>query len=927
LNLRIFCCFATLRPKALQRNGGKQNRCFGRLCVFFLFKGVFCVVKLTSRRSTMFPMIQTDLGRILVIGDGNLTFSLALGRKLALMGQSANIVATVFESRDEWMNKFASFHSTLKQLENDGIEVLFNVDVTKIDSIAALGQKELFNLVVFNFPHPSGKNNVRLARLLLTDFFLRSRPLLTADGAVAVTLLNSQCEDEEKQSPLEEWAYKPPVHKKDSWRPLYCASSCGFVFLRRCRFPYDELSEYGYRNTGFRGQVKAFAKADRATTLWFRPAPFADLSSSSDYKLFGVHRWWPFYCLDMSFWTKWSLDQDSLWQEILRFTKNLVKDIRVVEIYRPPIIDGSELPVSEQKERVGFCIRLYWQSRFRALTKELANDFQEQLKVHLTEWCRSNMIPFQPSQGEPKMYKAATTDGGEPHLADGNALVELFFVRGSTRLTGNFSTFGKVRAVVGYVVQLHPMRACELLTSGLDKTLHDHVAVVIMDGIVQPFMAGCVSPYNQAKFAQDSGAKAVVLDVRNLTANSWTNTFHDWPVLDIPVVTTSGTQANALRMVLTRTSNESIAVAVSISPVLQVDTTTQMKGFRDILSSSVFDKGILPALMLLLFFIVVFILVKVRDQVKAQNRRRSDFPVRILAEAALTRMELKKFSHTRKMKRPPPGEPNTATIGLLSDSSLSLCGSDLCAICLEVYKDGQTLRVISCGHEFHRKCVDPWLLANHTCPLCLFDVVLEKHVPSRQEPMPEPVESTVSPWPLADQRTPNASIGSQRQASPTANDRQVNNGSSVGCRRQGRSHTLGGNVQSVPVKRKNELGEKHSHKKRRHIALEAAGQKRTARRNRVMPRTGASRSMMVSQTETVKGRPLSSTVDCISEGYMSDISAVTECTGSLGFQISSCQGTFSRNAVPRAGDAKVSVCSTLPLVPSSRRPMRPSTPP
>ncbi|CDW57229.1 zf-RING 2 domain containing protein [Trichuris trichiura] len=221
------------------------------------------------------------------------------------------------------------------------------------------------------------------------------------------------------------------------------------------------------------------------------------------------------------------------------------------------------------------------------------------------------------------------------------------------------------------------MRACELLTSGLDKTLHDHVAVVIMDGIVQPFMAGCVSPYNQVCI---------------------------WSCLDI-------------------------------------------------LSSSVFDKGILPALMLLLFFIV-----PIELQVKAQNRRRSDFPVRILAEAALTRMELKKFSHTRKMKRPPLGEPNTATVGLLSDSSLSLCGSDLCAICLEVYKDGQTLRVISCGHEFHRKCVDPWLLANHTCPLCLFDVVLEKHVPSRQEPTAEPVESAMSPWPSTDQRTPNATL-------------------------------------------------------------------------------------------------------------------------------------------------------------------------
>uniref|UniRef100_A0ACD5VUW1 Uncharacterized protein n=1 Tax=Avena sativa TaxID=4498 RepID=A0ACD5VUW1_AVESA len=55
---------------------------------------------------------------------------------------------------------------------------------------------------------------------------------------------------------------------------------------------------------------------------------------------------------------------------------------------------------------------------------------------------------------------------------------------------------------------------------------------------------------------------------------------------------------------------------------------------------------------------------------------------------------------------------------------VAAAGAD-CAVCLSELADGDKVRALpSCGHAFHVECVDAWLRAKTTCPLCRAEVEL-----------------------------------------------------------------------------------------------------------------------------------------------------------------------------------------------------------
>lgn len=55
-----------------------------------------------------------------------------------------------------------------------------------------------------------------------------------------------------------------------------------------------------------------------------------------------------------------------------------------------------------------------------------------------------------------------------------------------------------------------------------------------------------------------------------------------------------------------------------------------------------------------------------------------------------------------------------------------------CVICLQAYKPGEGLKLLSCSHVYHGKCIDLWHCAQSrtkTCPLCLRSVTAVALIP------------------------------------------------------------------------------------------------------------------------------------------------------------------------------------------------------
>jgi len=184
--------------------------------------------------------MYTNNQRILIVGDGNLSFSLSLA---SLVGP-VRITATTYDSPEAVVKKYPEAATNIELLSNMGVEVLHRVDATRLQAQTYIqkdagghvvpndGTLPQFDRIIFNFPHAGGSSHEDIVanRALLKGFF-ESAGRLVKDhiGEIHVSLRRNKF--------------------YDSWKILNVAKATGLMLFKEVPFHVNRFPGYVVRRT------------------------------------------------------------------------------------------------------------------------------------------------------------------------------------------------------------------------------------------------------------------------------------------------------------------------------------------------------------------------------------------------------------------------------------------------------------------------------------------------------------------------------------------------------------------------------------------------------------------------------------------------------------------------------------------------------
>lgn len=151
-------------------------------------KAEVVVVKEVAEESEICVKHYKSSHQILVVGDGDFSFSLSLAHSFR---SASNILASSLDSYDTLIKKYKQAKSNLEKLELWGASILHGVDATKMKLHTDLRMRK-FDRIIFNFPHAGfhGKEDmihlIKMHRYLVHEFFRNASGMLRADGEIHV---------------------------------------------------------------------------------------------------------------------------------------------------------------------------------------------------------------------------------------------------------------------------------------------------------------------------------------------------------------------------------------------------------------------------------------------------------------------------------------------------------------------------------------------------------------------------------------------------------------------------------------------------------------------------------------------------------------------------------------------------------------------
>ncbi|XP_029067315.1 E3 ubiquitin-protein ligase RNF43 [Monodon monoceros] len=253
-------------------------------------------------------------------------------------------------------------------------------------------------------------------------------------------------------------------------------------------------------------------------------------------------------------------------------------------------------------------------------------------------------------------------------------------------LEGVFAGVAEITPAEGKLMQSHPLYLCN--ASDDDNLEPGFISIVKLES-PQRAPRPCLSLASKARMAGERGASAVLFDITEDRAAA--EQLQQPLGLTWPVVLIWGNDAEKLMEFVYKNRKAHVRIELKEHPMLPD-----------------YDVWILLTVVGTIFVVILASVLRIR----CRPRHSRPDPLQQRTAWAISQLATRRYQPGCRRAR-----------AEWPDSGSSCSSAPVCAICLEEFSEGQELRVISCLHEFHRTCVDPWLHQHRTCPLCMFNIV------------------------------------------------------------------------------------------------------------------------------------------------------------------------------------------------------------